>query len=112
VHGAPRALAPLAHAVVLVWSARDAVWRREGAEALRAAGATVRVASGAAERRKALADGAVTQLVLDEDAPDGSPAAVPWPDGLPMVRRLPDESGRQSVRRLLDGLPGQGTMST
>lgn len=112
VHGAPRALAPLAHAVVLVWSARDMVWRREGAEALRVAGATVRVASGAAELRKALADGAVTQLVLDEDGPGASSAAAPWPDGVPMLRRLPGESGQQSVRRLLEGLPRQGTMST
>jgi len=97
-------------AVVLVVG-RDAGWRREGAARLRAAGATVRVASGAAEWRKALADGAVTQLMVDEDSAGGSPGFACWPDHLPVVRRLPGESGGQTARRFLDGAPAQGTVS-
>ena len=98
-------------AVVLV-AGRDARWRREGVARLRAAGATVRVASGAAEWRKALADGAVTQLMVDEDSAGGSSGSVGWPDHLPVVRRLPGESGSQTASRLLGGTADQGTCNT
>ena len=102
--------------VVLVYGVGDATWRRDVADHLRSAGATVRVASGAAERRKALADGAVTQLLLDEDAGSGGVRSAhdraPWPEHLPVFRRLPGEAGAQTVERLLEGMAPQGTMRT
>ena len=109
--------APLRDAmVVLVYSAVDVTWRRDVADHVRAAGAMVRVASGAAERRKALADGRVTQLIVDEDTASGEGRAAhegsSWPEHLPMLRRLPGEAGAHTVARLLEGLAPQGTMRT
>ena len=108
--------APARESVVVLVDGADGPWRRDVAALIRATGATVRVASRAAERRKALADDRVTQLIVDVDTASGAgratPEGTPWPEHLPMLRRLPGEAGAHTVARLLEGLAPQGTMRT
>lgn len=78
----------------------DAGRRRRWLAALRAAGVAVRGASGDAERRKALADGAVTVEVCSAPLPPDAVSATTMTRlGVP-----PDLSDQELVRRVREAL--------